>query len=86
MAGDTEDRRADRSPAAAQIDRAARLRQEMARLAGELAETEDRIAAVRREMASHDPNRAAEHLAVAEEAERWAAHERREQIRWRSAG
>lgn len=72
----------DRSPAAAEINRATRLRQDVARLAGRLADTEDRVAAVRREMASRNPDRAEEHLAVAEEAERCAAHERREQLRW----
>lgn len=48
-----------------------------------LADTEDRVTAVRREMASRNPDRAEQHLAVAEEAERCAAHERREQLRWR---
>jgi hypothetical protein len=49
-----------------------------------LAATEDQIAAVHRRMAERDPARTDEHLAIATEAERFAAHERREQHRWRS--
>jgi hypothetical protein len=84
MVGESVNRRADRSGAAAQMERAAALREELARLAGELAATEERVAAVRRQMASRNPDRAKEHLAVAEQAERCAAHGRRQQTRWQS--
>jgi hypothetical protein len=86
MAGESEDRRTDHRGAAEQMERADRLREDLVRLAGELAATEERVAAVRRQMASHNPKRAEEHLAVAEEAERCAAHERSEQTRWQSRG
>ena len=65
-----------------QIKRAEQLRQEVARLAGEIAETEDKVASVRRRLATDDEARAAEHLRAAEEAERFAAYEREEQRRW----
>jgi phage host-nuclease inhibitor protein Gam len=65
-----------------QIERAAGLQREVARLAGEIADTEDQVAAVRRRLAVDDEARAAEHLKAAEEAERFAAHEREEQSRW----
>ena len=72
--------------AAAQIERAAMLREQVIRLAGAVADTEEQVAAVRRQLAEQHPERAAEHLAAAVAAERYAAHERRQQLRWRSAG
>jgi uncharacterized protein YlxW (UPF0749 family) len=65
-----------------QIKRAVQLREEVARLAGEIAETEDRVASVRRRLATDDEARAAEHLRAAEDAERFAVHEREQQRRW----
>ncbi|GGQ77018.1 hypothetical protein GCM10010166_53700 [Couchioplanes caeruleus subsp. azureus] len=72
--------------AATQLDRAVVLCEEVARLAGAIADTEEQVAAVRRQMAALDPGRAGEHLAAAAAAERFAAHERREQSRWRVGG
>jgi hypothetical protein len=74
----------DEPSAATQISRAARLRDEMATLAGQVAETEEQVAAVRRQMAVDHPDRADAHLAAAADAEEFADRERREHARWRS--
>jgi hypothetical protein len=71
-----------RHDAAAQTERAARLQQEVARLAGAIAVTEDQVAATRRHLAERDVDRADAHLHAAVEAERFAAHEREEHRRW----
>ncbi|RZU49656.1 hypothetical protein EV385_1409 [Krasilnikovia cinnamomea] len=76
----------DDSRAADQIGRAAGLRDAVARLAGDLAETEEQVAAVRRQMAADHPERAEAHLAAAVEAEEFAARERCEQARRRQEG
>jgi hypothetical protein len=65
-----------------QIERAAGLQRDVARLAGEIADTEDQVASVRRRLADDNEDRAAEHLQAAHEAEVFAAHEREEQSRW----
>ena len=55
------------------------LRAEAARLAGAVAETEDKVAAVRRTLARDHPDDAERHLAAADEAEQFAAQERAKQ-------
>jgi hypothetical protein len=68
--------------AATPAEVSSRLRRDVARLAGEIAVTEDHVAATRRQLAESDAARAAEHIAAAEEAERFAAHEREQQRYW----
>jgi hypothetical protein len=80
-----EDRHATRDEVAAQAELTLRLRQEIARLAGEIADTEERVASTRRQLAASDPARTAEHIAAAERAERFAAYEREQAHRWRES-
>jgi hypothetical protein len=54
----------------------------VSQLAGEMAKTEDRVAAQRERLAATRPDRAHEVRRSAEEARSFAEHERREQERW----
>lgn len=68
---------------AALVGRVLRLQQEISVLAGVAADTETQVALAYRRMAEHDHPRTAEYLLAAEEADRYAAHKREEQHRWR---
>ena len=68
---------------AALVGRVLRLQQEISALAGVAADTETQVALAYRRMAEHDHTRSAEYLLAAEEADRYAAHKREEQHRWR---
>ena len=68
---------------AALVGQVLRLQQEIAVLAGVAADTETQVAVAYRRLAEHDHARSAEHLLAAAEADRYAAHKREEQHRWR---
>jgi hypothetical protein len=70
---------------ASAVDRARRLRQQLADVAGQLAETEDRVASVQEQLIEDDAEQAGRHKERAAEARRMAAHERAEQRRLAAA-
>jgi ABC-type nitrate/sulfonate/bicarbonate transport system substrate-binding protein len=70
--------RAAHDDAASAIERSKQIAGDIARLANDIAGTEQDVARTRRNLAEADPERAAEHLAAAAEAEQFAARERSE--------
>jgi ABC-type nitrate/sulfonate/bicarbonate transport system substrate-binding protein len=70
--------RAAHDDAASTIERSKQLVGDIARIADEIAGTEQDVARTRRNLAEADPERAAEHLAAAADAEQFAARERSE--------
>ena len=73
--------RAAHDDAASAIERSKQIAADIARLADEIAGTEQDVARTRRKLAETVPERAAEHLAAAAEAEQFAARERSEHRR-----
>ena len=67
---------------AALVGRVLRLQQEISGLAGDAADTEQRLALVYRQLAQQNLTRSTVYLAAADEAERFAVHKREEQHRW----
>jgi hypothetical protein len=72
--------------AASAIARSKQIADDIARLAHDIAGTEEDIARTRRHLAEADPQRAADHLAAAAEAEQFAARERSEYRRTLAPG